>query len=444
MSRDELSFSALGVSASLANALRLGLAVDHKNRPQAMKEFQGLLLGCIASIATAQTPGNTHTDLPDVTEDSEALKFFADHRFKVEMPTSPIRSESIKLNAHGEIVAFIPETQTKVKSTISNHWFWAIVVIFFVIVWATTEKDTPTPTASEVARSQQQHAELDAWNTAKAQNTGESYAAFLTNYPLGYYAELARIAQQKLQSEAAQRKMEQADEREREARDAERLNTEAAYRQYQTDFPQGLHSNQVDSRLRHLVADAAMRAEADQWSQAQSASDSATLQAFLNRYPDGRYTVQAQTLLADLKKKEAEPYSTVGNYPIADCVKDKRTRLTWEGKTVNGERASSNTYTNFGDRRSGDASAYVHSVNAMRLCGYDDWRLPTIDELKGLVVKESQPMINGTWLPNTQARFYWSASPYKDYAPAAWVVSFGNGDVLSGGRGSALQVRLVR
>ena len=43
--KDELEFNALGVSKSLGIALRSGLAVDHKNRPQTMAEFQALLLG---------------------------------------------------------------------------------------------------------------------------------------------------------------------------------------------------------------------------------------------------------------------------------------------------------------------------------------------------------------------------------------------------------------
>jgi len=43
--KDELDIAALGVSASLGEALRLGLAVDHHKRPQRMTEFQALLLG---------------------------------------------------------------------------------------------------------------------------------------------------------------------------------------------------------------------------------------------------------------------------------------------------------------------------------------------------------------------------------------------------------------
>ena len=43
--KDELDIAASGLSASLTNALRLGLAADHANRPQRMTEFQALLLG---------------------------------------------------------------------------------------------------------------------------------------------------------------------------------------------------------------------------------------------------------------------------------------------------------------------------------------------------------------------------------------------------------------
>ncbi len=42
---DELDFNSLGVSTSLTMALRSGLALDHKNRPQTMAKFQALLLG---------------------------------------------------------------------------------------------------------------------------------------------------------------------------------------------------------------------------------------------------------------------------------------------------------------------------------------------------------------------------------------------------------------
>ena len=45
VAEDELDIDALGVSAALTSALRAGLAVDPRNRPQTVAEFQGLLLG---------------------------------------------------------------------------------------------------------------------------------------------------------------------------------------------------------------------------------------------------------------------------------------------------------------------------------------------------------------------------------------------------------------
>lgn len=95
------------------------------------------------------------------------------------------------------------------------------------------------------------------------------------------------------------------------------------------------------------------------------------------------------------------------------------------------------TYTNFGDRRKGDASELVTKVNAdlARNLGHADWRLPTFDELKTLIGTPEAPK-NG---------WYWSSSPNVGGASYAWVVIFGNGLVNGGGsRDFDLHVRLVR
>ena len=144
------------------------------------------------------------------------------------------------------------------------------------------------------------------------------------------------------------------------------------------------------------------------------------------------------------------PNAAGGSYAKTECVKDNITGLVWEGKTATSGtlRYSGNTYTNYGDGRVGDASAYVASVNAAGLCGATDWRLPTADELQGIVdygAVYPVPTIDAAWFPNTQGYLYWSSSPYVGYAATTWSFHFGNGS--NGGDNNysnADYVRLVR
>lgn len=137
------------------------------------------------------------------------------------------------------------------------------------------------------------------------------------------------------------------------------------------------------------------------------------------------------------------------NFPKTACVKDNITGLVWEGKPADGGyRDFRKTYTNYGDGRIGDASAYVAAVNAAGLCGATDWLLPTVDELQGIVnygVAAPGPSIDATWFPNTQRLSFLSSSPYVGDANNAWAVDFTNGHVGYINRANyTLPVRLVR
>jgi hypothetical protein len=159
-------------------------------------------------------------------------------------------------------------------------------------------------------------------------------------------------------------------------------------------------------------------------------------------------------------------YSAVGSYTKEECVKDNITGLTWEGKPTSGLRAASNTYTHYDNTAAvqfWNGSAYVNptqaqidaatntvgyvaAVNAAKLCGYTDWRLPTADELQGIVdysVAYPGPTIDGTWFPNTQQYAYWTGTGYAGGSSGAWVVDFGYGFVYGYSRGYG-HVRLVR
>ena len=161
---------------------------------------------------------------------------------------------------------------------------------------------------------------------------------------------------------------------------------------------------------------------------------------------------------------------TGGFYDKTECVKDLSTGLVWEGKPASGSRALTSAFTTNYDstislQKDGTSSptqteidastnsiGYKNSVNNTSVvCGYSDWRLPTMDELLGIVDANQSPKIDNTWFPNTQIssgggikNSYWTASPYSTYASAAYLVSFGTGTASFNNRSLFSGVRLVR
>ena len=152
------------------------------------------------------------------------------------------------------------------------------------------------------------------------------------------------------------------------------------------------------------------------------------------------------------------------------CVRDNVTGLVWEVKTADssnpGLRDQKWTYTwydsvhNYGGKAgtasggtcktSGrcDSEKYVADVQARALCGFSDWRMPTVDELQGIVhYGRTNPSIDPTYFPNTPSSDFWSGSPVAGNLNYAWYVSFNHGyvgDVYNGDRAKGHQVRLVR
>ncbi|MCX8520017.1 MAG: DUF1566 domain-containing protein, partial [Rhodoferax sp.] len=163
-----------------------------------------------------------------------------------------------------------------------------------------------------------------------------------------------------------------------------------------------------------------------------------------------------------------------GVYAKTDCVIDNKTGFVWEGKPTSGERAANLTYTNYDDtsklQKQSDPSSppliysyptqaeidgirntmgYVNFVNQIALCGFTDWRLPTLNELTGIVVtsQASQPtIIDSDWFPNTQLNLYWTSTPLTLANHFVYFVNFGLAVAAgnSAKRGEERSVRLVR
>lgn len=138
-------------------------------------------------------------------------------------------------------------------------------------------------------------------------------------------------------------------------------------------------------------------------------------------------------------------YSAVGSNPLTDCVRDNVTGLIWEGKTSDSGLRSGNTYyENRGDGTSDDASYYVSYVRGLALCGYNDWRLPTINELMTIVNygRTTGPKIDTSWFPNTAPYSYWTSE--RTTSNYVYTVGFGNGYMESYWQGTRQPIRLVR
>lgn len=71
-------------------------------------------------------------------------------------------------------------------------------------------------------------------------------------------------------------------------------------------------------------------------------------------------------------------------------------------------------------------------VKTLRVGGYSDWRLPTKDELSAFIKQGGQSpasYFNASGFRDVQPMFYWSSSPYHNYANGAWNVDLGGGYV---------------
>jgi len=85
----------------------------------------------------------------------------------------------------------------------------------------------------------------------------------------------------------------------------------------------------------------------------------------------------------------------------------------------------------------------MEHAKAARFAGYDDWRLPSKDELLSIVDKSYRPTIDPYVFPHTPGSYFWSASTVADSSNYAWYVHFDGGYSDGYNRNNYIHVRLV-
>jgi hypothetical protein len=112
------------------------------------------------------------------------------------------------------------------------------------------------------------------------------------------------------------------------------------------------------------------------------------------------------------------------------CVRDEVTGLVW----------SNNRGTTTWDNR----NSTVTTANSSNLCGINNWRIPTVKELVGIVSYYStNPAIDGTYFPSSSTT-YWTNIPDISNASNAWAVDFNLGRTTRPSKTSnTFEVRLV-
>lgn len=161
------------------------------------------------------------------------------------------------------------------------------------------------------------------------------------------------------------------------------------------------------------------------------------------------------------------------------CVQDNVTGLVWQIKS-NSDQANINfvqqSFTWFSDEENGNVEGelnpmaescnvangqcntqdYISEINSQGLCGFFDWRLPSVEELQSIIHYGSanQPRVDQVFFPylgssDTDELWYWTSQSSadgvsNDLANNAWALDLNSGKDGFFNKSTLLHVMLVR
>jgi hypothetical protein len=147
------------------------------------------------------------------------------------------------------------------------------------------------------------------------------------------------------------------------------------------------------------------------------------------------------------------------------CVRDNQSGMTWEvKKSESGLQDINNTYSWYdsdqktnggwaGKANAGvctgsdcDSESYIKAINAKKLCGLNDWYLPSRFELNSIVdasVSFPGPTLPKSFFPESLAGKYWTDTTFRTRRAGAWIWSFDSGSDYVVEKSEAHSIRLT-
>jgi hypothetical protein len=149
-----------------------------------------------------------------------------------------------------------------------------------------------------------------------------------------------------------------------------------------------------------------------------------------------------------LKSKMLVTKQQIGKFIIKDGIAtDTETGLTWL-RFAHGQRWENGTVVGDAERfKWDDAMKIPDTFNQQGYAGYNDWRVPDVNELKTLIDKIKGKFgnyIDADVFPENNGDWFWSSSPYASSSDIAWYVLFDYGYSGSNHKNVGSSVRLVR
>jgi len=148
-----------------------------------------------------------------------------------------------------------------------------------------------------------------------------------------------------------------------------------------------------------------------------------------------------------------------------ECVRDNQSGLVWEvKKNAPGLQNINNTYSWYdSDSKSNggwagkvnggvcagsecDTESYIKALNAKKLCGLDDWYLPSRFELNTIVdtsIAFPGPALPKAYFPEALSGQYWTDTTFKTRRAGAWIWSFDSGSDSVVEKSEAHSIRLT-